>query len=259
MSSVYIGGVPFPVTDYDGVLRMFQEWMTSRVAHQVCIVNVHTLVTAIREPDFHKIMSNADMATIDGQPLRWYANIVCHAGVRERVSGPELMLRCFELGVERGWRHYLYGGRSDVLQTLNKQLTERFTGAQIVGSYSPPFRQQTEEEECQAIENINGSGADILWVGLGAPHQEQWICRNLHNLTVPVCVGVGAAFDFHSGAIRRAPSWMQAAGLEWLFRACADPRLFRRYWDTNPTFLWMLLRDWVRVRLLRRMNICNHS
>lgn len=253
---VSIGGIPFPVTDYDRVMATFQDWMCSRHAHQVCIVNVHTLITAMREPEFHDIMREAAMATMDGLPLTWYANAVCRAGVRDRVCGPELMWRCMWQGVERGWKHYLYGSRPDVLQALTVRVMEGAPGVQIVGSHSPPFRKMTEAEELEDVARINASGADILWVGLGAPRQEQWIYRNLHRLTVPVCVGVGAAFDFHAGSIRRAPARMQALGLEWLYRVYADPRLFRRYLDTNPPFLWMLIRDWVRVRLLRQVDRC---
>lgn len=254
--NVRIGGVTFPVIDYDYAIRIFQEWMSEGAAHQVCIVNVHTLVTAMREPAFHAIMRDAAMATMDGQPLRWYANAVCNAGVKERVCGPELMHRCIGYGVRKRWRHYLLGGRPEVLSTLEKRLHDSFPGLQIAGSHSPPFRQVSEAEETETVARINNSNADILWVGLGAPRQEQWIHRNLCRLKAPVCVGVGAAFDFHAGSVPRAPSWMQSAGLEWLFRVFADPRLLRRYLDTNPTFLWMLLRDLISVRLLRQSGIC---
>lgn len=251
-SNIQISDLPFPIADYNDVIQTFQEWMNSHVAHQVCIVNVHTLVTAMREPAFHSIIREAAMATMDGQPLRWYANAVYQAGVKERICGPELMRRCLEYGIDRGWRHYLLGGRPEVLETLEVRLQDNFPGLGIAGSYSPPFRPATESEEAETVARINDSGADILWVGLGAPRQEQWIHRNLHCLTVPVCVGVGAAFDFHAGTIRRAPSWMQSVGLEWLYRVYVDPRLFRRYLDTNPPFLLMFMRDWVRVRLLSR-------
>jgi len=251
-SIVQIGGVSFPVINYSDAIQTFQEWIDGNTVHQVCIVNVHVLVTAMRDSNIHQIMQQAAMVTMDGQPLRWYANAVHRAGMRDRVCGPELMIRCFKQGVERDWRHYLLGGQPEVLKALEMQLQECCPGVSIVGSYSPPFREMTEDEEAQIIAHINASGTDFLWVGLGAPRQEQWIYRNLHHLTVPVCIGVGAAFDFHAGAIRRAPTWMQQMGLEWLYRVWADPRLFSRYLDTNPSFLWMLMRDWVRVRLFRQ-------
>jgi len=255
---VNMADVSFPVINYDGAIKIFQQWIDERKpSQQVCIVNVHTLVSAMRNPAFRSIMQQAGMNTMDGQPLKWYANTVCQADVNERVCGPELMLRCLDQGVERGWQHYFLGGRPEVLESLESRVLQRFPGVQIAGSYSPPFRSVTDGEETEMIAHINASKANILWVGLGAPRQEQWIHRNLHRLTVPVCVGVGAAFDFHAGSITRAPSWMQSAGLEWLYRVIADPRLFRRYLDTNPPFLWMLIRDWVRVHVLRRSGICN--
>lgn len=255
---VYITGVPFPVINYDAAIDMFQQWIDDNTsAQQVCIVNVHTLVSSMRDPVFREIMQQSGMNTIDGQPLKWYANSVCRAGMNERVCGPELMLRCLAQGVERDWKHYFLGGRPEVLEKLESRVQQRFPGVKIAGSYSPPFRPVTDEEESEMVEHINASKASILWVGLGAPRQEQWIYRNLHRLTVPVCIGVGAAFDFHAGSITRAPSWMQSAGLEWLYRISADPRLFRRYLDTNPPFLWMLIRDWFRVHVLRHSDICN--
>lgn len=255
---IYMADVAFPVINYDGAIEMFQKWIDDNVsAQQVCIVNVHTLVSAMRDPSFREIMQQSGMNTMDGQPLKWYANSVCKAGLNERVCGPELMLRCLEQGVKCGWRHYFLGGRSEVLRLLELRVQQRFPGVQVAGSYSPPFRPATEDEEIEMVARINAANVDFLWVGLGAPRQEQWIHRNLHRLTVPVCIGVGAAFDFHAGSIARAPSWMQSAGLEWLYRISADPRLFRRYLDTNPPFLWMLIRDWLRVHVLRRSDICN--
>ena len=256
ITKVRIAGVLFPIIDYDCAIQIIEEWIRSGIPHQICIVNVHTLVTAMRDLSFHTLMREAALVTMDGQPLRWYANAVCGAGVKERVCGPELMHRCFEEGNKQKWRHYLLGGRPEVLQALEKRLHERYPGVCIVGSYSPPFRPATEAEETEVVQQINESHTDILWVGLGAPRQEQWIHRNLHRLKVPVCIGVGAAFDFHAGAVSRAPSWMQAAGLEWLYRVCVDPRLFRRYLDTNPAFLWMLIRDWTRVHIFRQSGIC---
>ena len=251
-----IGGVCFPVIGYEDAIYLFEEWMGSRLAHQVCIVNVHTLVTAMRDHEYRAVLHDAALATVDGQPLKWYANSVCEAGVKERVCGPELMSRCLAGGVEREWGHYFLGGRPEVLESLESRVREQYPGVRVAGSYSPPFRPPTEAEEKEMVERINGSGAQLLWVGLGAPRQEMWIHRNLKRLRIPVCIGVGAAFDFHAGSILRAPAWMQNVGLEWLYRACVDPRLFRRYLDTNPQFLWMLIKDWVKVRLLRKSGIC---
>jgi len=257
-SIVQIAGVSFPIMDYDSAIRKFKDWIGKGTSHQVCIANVHTLVTAMRTPAYLTIMRKAAMVTMDGQPLRWYANAVCGSQITDRVCGPELMLRCLQQGIALNWRHYLLGGRPEVLEMLQIKLHQQLPGVKLVGGYSPPFRLLSSDEDSRIVEEINKSNADFLWVGLGAPRQEQWIYHNLHRLNVPVCLGVGAAFDFHAGFVRRAPHWMQSFGLEWLYRASVDLRLFRRYLDTNPTFIWMLLRDWIRVRLLKCSDICGH-
>lgn len=250
MEPIEILGLKFPVQDYGKAIETFSEWIATGSAHHVCIANVHTMVMAHKEPEFRRLNDRADMLTIDGQPLRWYANLVCKAGILERVCGPELMLRCIEKGQEEGWRHYFYGGRLDVLDKLVENLSAKYPKAEIVGAYSPPFRQLSDEEDDRIVEQINNVKPDFLWVGLGAPKQEKWIAEHLDKLNSPVQVGVGAAFDFHAGEIRRAPDFLQKMGLEWLFRAWNDPRLWKRYLTTNPVFLGLLCRDIFRKRIL---------
>ena len=249
---VRLRGVPFPNTDYDAVLAVFSEWLRGvRTPRQVCTVNVHTFVTALRDERLSEVFRRAALLTMDGQPIRWYANLVHRAGVRETVAGPELMLRCLDKGRAFGWRHYLLGGRPEVLVALQKRAEALCPGVLIVGSEAPPFRSLTVEEESGIVERINAARADFLWVGLGAPKQEFWISRNLHRVRVPVQVGVGAAFDFHSGTIPRAPAWASRLGMEWMYRALHDRRLWHRYLSTNPAFVGMLLNDLVRSRLGR--------
>ncbi len=247
-----IGGRRFPAIDYAGALELFRRWIDEGGVHQVCIVNVHTLVSASRDSRLAAVMDNAALNTIDGQPLRWYANLVLKAGLDDRVCGPELMLRAIERGLADGWKHYLLGGTDEVLAALVGRLKDRFPGIEIAGAESPPFRALSESERSKMLQRINASGADILWVGLGAPKQEFWISEHLHAMRVPVAVGVGAAFDFHAGNIARAPAWMQRHGLEWLFRVLNDRRLWRRYLSTNPAFLWWLLRDYLKYRLFAK-------
>jgi N-acetylglucosaminyldiphosphoundecaprenol N-acetyl-beta-D-mannosaminyltransferase len=252
-NALSIGGMPFMPVDYAGAIGLFTQWIAARSARQVCIVNVHTLISARRDPELAKIMRDAALNTMDGQPLRWYANLIHRAALKERVCGPELMLRCLDEGRGKDWTHYLLGGREEVLEVLRERLRERYPGLQIVGAESPPFRPLTAKEDRELTDRINGSGADFLWVGLGAPKQELWIANHLPHLEVPVNVGVGAAFDFHAGSIARAPEWMQRHGLEWTFRLIKDPRLWRRYLSTNPPFLWLLLRDLFRYRIFGRV------
>lgn len=240
---VHIRDVPFAIVDYDAVLNLFDDWVTQRVPRQVCIANVHTLMTAFDDPAYLTIYRKADLITMDGQPLRWYANLVHKAGIPERVCGPELMERCLARGVAVGWKHFFLGGRPDVLDQLVNNMGSRYPGVAVAGAYSPPFRRLSPQEHEDVIRRIREANPDFLWVGLGAPKQEQWIYDNREATGVPVQVGVGAAFDFHAGSIRRAPAWMQGMGLEWVYRLWTDPRLWRRYASTNPRFLVLLIKD----------------
>lgn len=243
-------GVKFQRLDYPSTLSLFQTWIDSKTAHQVCIANVHTVVSCQSDLELREI-NNQSLVTMDGLPLVWYANLVRGADVG-RICGPDLMLKCLDQGRVKGWRHFFLGGKPEVLQDLQEKLSQRYPGVKIVGAYSPPFRTLTDEEEQQLLRMINQSGADLLWVGLGAPKQEKWIAAHLQRIAVPVQLGVGAAFDFHSGHLQRAPVWMQRSGLEWLYRMCKDQRLVKRYLSTNPVFLMLFLRDFLRSKLFVR-------
>ena len=247
-----IGGIPFRAIGYEDTLGLFEQWIYSRRFEQVCIVNVHSLITACRDRQLHAVFCNAGLNTMDGQPLRWYANLVHRAGLRDRVCGPDLMLHCLERGQEKGWKHFLLGSTEKVLSELVERLGKKYPNAQVVGAVSPPFRPLNPQEDRDLLEQINSSGADFLWVGLGAPKQEKWIADHQGRLNVPISIGVGAAFDFHAGAVARAPEWMQRRGLEWFHRLLSDPRLWRRYLSTNPPFFLMLMRDFFLHRLLSR-------
>jgi N-acetylglucosaminyldiphosphoundecaprenol N-acetyl-beta-D-mannosaminyltransferase len=199
-----------------------------------------------------EIANKAAMVTMDGQPLRWYAKHVHGVNLNDRVCGPDLMMRCIETGLYRGWRHYFLGGKTDVLLSLCEMFYGRYPEVKIAGSYSPPFRPLTEKENQEIASMINTSKADILWVGLGAPKQEKWIALNLARIHVPVQIGVGAAFDFLSGNIKRAPLFLQRSGLEWAYRIMQDPRLLPRYFKTNPIFLYMFFRDYLQTKVAKR-------
>ena len=262
-SSVDICGVRHSVLDYAKALGLFETWIRRRRSgHQVCVSNVHTTISCRRDAALRRIASKAALVTIDGQPLRWYANLVHHTRMRDRLCGPELMLRTIEYGIERGWRHYFLGGRPEVLETLCAKLTASYPGLIIAGAYSPPFRELRAAEDAALVEQINSAGTDVLWVGLGAPKQEKWIASHLELILAPVQVGVGAAFDFHAGSIKRAPACLQRCGLEWFYRVGQDPRLFSRYLSTNPVFLGLFVRDLVlsRIReILSRVSGCRSA
>jgi N-acetylglucosaminyldiphosphoundecaprenol N-acetyl-beta-D-mannosaminyltransferase len=174
-------------------------------------------------------------------------------GVMEAQSNPHhcrvhFMANLRRRSVDKGYRHYLYGGRPGVAPDLKNALEERFPGLRIVGTFTPPFRNLTQEEEAELLTDVREAKPDIFWVGLSTPKQEWFMARYVNRLQVPLLVGVGAAFDVHTGRIDDAPAWIKRAGLQWLHRLLQDPkRLWKRYLLNNPAFLWR-----ITLQLLRR-------
>lgn len=235
--SVDIIGSPICPLTWRQALDTLAAWSAQRRSRYVCICNVHSVVTARFDPVFREVLANCDMATPDGAPLAWFLRKRGHPS-QERINGPDLMLRYFAEAADRGEKIYLYGGRPEILVSLRIRLQERFPGLIIAGHYSPPFRPLTPEEDAAVVREINASGAGSVWVSLGCPKQEKWMARQAGRINA-VMVGVGAAFDYHAGAVTRAPPWMQRYGLEWLHRLASDPRrLWRRYLVTNTLFIY---------------------
>ena len=208
------------------------------------------MISALKDKHLRAIYNNSFL-TMDGMPLIWYSNLIYNARITSTVNGPDLMLKCLEQGKDKAWKHFFLGGKPEVNTDLVKAMTERFPGIHIVGSHAPPFRDLTASEDEQLIALINNSHADFLWVGLGAPKQEKWIAAHLSRISVPIQIGVGAAFSFHSGHVQRAPLWMQNNGLEWLFRMIKERRLIKRYLSCNPVFLALFARDFFVKKIVR--------
>jgi N-acetylglucosaminyldiphosphoundecaprenol N-acetyl-beta-D-mannosaminyltransferase len=244
-----IMSLPFPELNQQQTLMLFQEWIFSKEAHQVCFVNVHTVVTSLSDPELRNI-NHHSLNLMDGLPLVWYAKMAHKSSRATRVCGPDLMLKCLDHGRNRDWKHFFLGGSEEVLTDLVSVMRTRYPGVEIVGWHSPAFRALTQVEENALIDMINTAKPDFLWVGLGAPKQEKWIAAHLDKIHVPVQLGVGAAFNFHSGHVKRAPNWMQKSGLEWLYRVSKETRLLKRYLQTNPVFLMHMLKDIVWLRVL---------
>ncbi len=241
MKSCNILGTDIAVTSMHEVVCQLTDHIENYYGEYVCVSNVHTTVMTYDNEEYRKIQNHAAMAIPDGKPL----SLVCRLrGYREagRVAGPDLMSILLEHSLKTGRSHYFYGSSEKTLNMLKEKLQERYPGIQIAGMYSPPFRELTEKEEKMAVEQIKAANADYIWVGLGAPKQEKWMYQ--HEKTFRgIMIGVGAAFDFHAGTVKRAPRWMQEWCLEWLFRLFQDPkRLFKRYIYTNFKFIWLLIR-----------------
>ncbi len=227
---------------WEDALQRIGLWASKFESRYVCICNVHAVVTAGQDAQFGHIVREADMATPDGAPVAWMLRRLGFSG-QQRINGPDLMWRYCERAAERGESVFLYGGSSETLSILQIRLVEAFPSLQIAGAWSPPFRALTEEEDEVDVARINASGAGTVWVSLGCPKQEKWMAAHRGRINA-VMVGVGAAFDYHAGTIRRAPLWMQQNGLEWLYRLLSEPRrLWKRYLVTNTLFLMLATRQ----------------
>jgi N-acetylglucosaminyldiphosphoundecaprenol N-acetyl-beta-D-mannosaminyltransferase len=199
--------------------------------------NVHSVVEASRDPALRNVYESAQMVAMDGMPLVWVAR---WRGSRraERVSGPDVLLTLCDEGRSSGLRHFFIGGAPGVPDALAANLQARFPGIQVVGAISPPFHRLSDVEDDELVSTINAARPQVVWIGLGAPKQERWAADHQSRLNAPVLLPVGAAFNFFSGRVRRAPRWMQRAGLEWSFRLAMEPRrLLARYMSTNTRFI----------------------
>lgn len=238
---VNILGVGINAITLPQALRQISTWIDTQTRQYVCVCTVHTVMECQKDDKMRQAVNQAGLATPDGMPLVWLSSKM-NPGAVERVYGPDLMLALCELSVAQGYKHFFYGGAAGVADLLAEKLQQRFQGLKIAGTYSPPFRPLTDEEDAHIINAINESKPDIIWVGLGTPKQDLWMAQHRNQLTAPVLIGVGAAFDFHTGRIAQAPKWMQNAGLEWLFRLWQEPkRLWYRYLVYNPLFIILTL------------------
>jgi N-acetylglucosaminyldiphosphoundecaprenol N-acetyl-beta-D-mannosaminyltransferase len=198
----------------------------------VCLGTAHGLTEARRDLQLRRIYNDALLTTPDGMPLVWLGP----PGV-ERVYGPDLMVAVCDAGRQCGLRHFFYGGLPGVAEELSQRLRTRYSGLEVVGTFTPPFRELNSAENAALRLQIAHTRPDVIWVGLSSPKQEKFMARHWRELDAGVLIGVGAAFDFHSGRIRQAPRWIQRSGFEWLFRLCMEPRrLGPRYLKTNPLF-----------------------
>lgn len=248
LQSFRILGIPVSIINKSSALLAIDEWITEKKGGYICVRDAHGIISAQQNPRLQEIHERALMVTPDGVPLVWFAKLYGHASV-ERVCGPDLMEWLCAYPAERGYRHYFFGGAEGVATALAERLKRRRADLVVVGVESPPFRPLSDEPDMEACARIAATKPDIVWVGLGSPKQEYWVAANAPHIRDAILIGVGAAFDFHAGHIRRAPRWMQRVGLEWLFRLVQEPRrLWRRYLVMAPRFLVLAGGEWLRLR-----------
>jgi N-acetylglucosaminyldiphosphoundecaprenol N-acetyl-beta-D-mannosaminyltransferase len=240
-AEVDVLGVRVSAVTFAQALDVVEDLVSRREPAYVTVTGVHGVMESQRDDQLRTIHNEAALVCPDGMPLVWSGHRAGAAWV-ERVYGPDLMLAVLERSVANGGRHFFYGGREGVAELLADKMQARYAGLQVAGSYCPPFRDLRPDEEADIAGLINAQAPDVVWVGLSTPKQERWMSRFRPRLQAPVLVGVGAAFDFHTGLVRQAPVALQHAGLEWAFRLAVEPRrLWRRYLRNNPAFIARVL------------------
>jgi N-acetylglucosaminyldiphosphoundecaprenol N-acetyl-beta-D-mannosaminyltransferase len=246
LESRYILQMRVDATTYGGAVERVIGWAGRRESRYVCCANVHSVMESFDNDSFRRCINSADLVTSDGMPLVWALR---RLGVSSatRVYGPDLVPALLRAADRAGLRVGFYGGTPDTLSTLLRVTEGQYPG--LIGyGFSPPFRELTPEEDQTVVDRINRSGVQILFVGLGCPKQEKWMADHQHRIRA-VMLGVGAAFDFLAGMKAQAPAWLQAAGLEWLFRLAVEPkRLWRRYLKHNPRFVAHFMAQLVSLR-----------
>lgn len=214
----------------------------------VCCATAYNLNLARQDPGLRAAYQGALLNTPDGMPLVWLGRRLGHPGVT-RVYGPDLLLAACDAGRAAGLTHYFYGGAPGVAEALRDRLVTRYPGLQVVGTFTPPFRPLAPAELAALRADLAARRPDVMWVGLSSPKQELFMAAHAASFQGPLLVGVGAAFDFHSGRVPQAPRWMQRGGLEWLFRLGTEPRrLWRRYLVHNPLFVLRVLAQLTGLR-----------
>jgi len=249
LESVDVLGVNVSAVNMDLAVSLAERWVDAGQPGYVCVTGVHGVMEAQKDPEFHRILNCAAMNLPDGMPMTWVGRM--HGfQFMDRVFGPDFMTAICRLSVERGFRNFFYGGQPGVAQLLSETLRSRFPGLQVVGTYTPPFRSLTREEENEVVAQVLQSRSHIVWVGLGTPKQERFMAQFVSRLQAPLLVGVGAAFDYHTGRIEDCSTWIKRAGLQWLHRLAQDPkRLWKRYLLNNPKFIWLITWQLAGVRL----------
>jgi N-acetylglucosaminyldiphosphoundecaprenol N-acetyl-beta-D-mannosaminyltransferase len=248
LQAMNVLGVKVNAVNMESTMAIAGQWIRERTPGYICLRDIHGIMRCRDDAVLRQVHNRADLVAPDGMPLVWLARLL---GVHDvgRVCGIDLLPALCARSVETGWRHFFCGGAPGVAERLAANLSRLNPGMVVAGTLSPPYRELSPAEDQGLVDAINAARPDIVWVGLGTPKQEHWMAQHVGRLTAPVMVGVGAAFDIHAGLIRRAPFWMQRAGLEWFFRLLVEPRrLWRRYLTSIPPFVALALLQLAGVR-----------
>lgn len=253
MDRLNVFSIPINIGTYNQFISTVIADARLRKSYYTCVANVHMLIEAYNDRIFAKTVRNARVIAPDGRPLTWAIRMFY--GIRQdRVAGMDLLPDLLEVSQEKGISVYFYGGHPDMVAKTRIYLEKKYPHLKLAGFYSPPFKKLTEDEEANVVRNINASGAQIVFVALGCPKQEKWMASMQHRVN-GVMIGIGGALSVMVGVQKRAPKWVQTAGLEWFFRFLQEPmRLFSRYAKTNSTFIYLFLKSLVRRNMSRQDN-----
>ncbi|WP_320041112.1 WecB/TagA/CpsF family glycosyltransferase [uncultured Desulfobacter sp.] len=234
-----IGAVNISLVNMQTAVNAIEKKVGEKKSAYICVTNVRTSMLSQRDREYCQIQNDSYLTVPDGKPLVWFAHLLGEKSC-ERVCGVDLMQEIFALSAEKGYSHYFYGSTEDVLEKMELQLTDLYPGMALKGFFSPPFRELSDVEIDEFVNQINTIRPTFLWVGLGAPKQERFMKKVVLRLDGVILVGVGLAFEYIAGTVMRAPIWMQRNGLEWAYRSVQQPAKIRRFIGPFFKFLWML-------------------
>ncbi len=234
---VNVLGVGITPLRAEEMMQLMASAIAQNAKGYICVTGVHGVMEAQTDHGLRSIINKSLLTTADGRPTVWVGWL---QGFRRmtQVTGPDLMLHVCAESARKGYTHFFYGGDVGVAEQLKTNLEQRFPGLRVVGTYTPPFRPLNPEEQKELQELVARLKPDMFWVGLSTPKQERFMDEYLPKLDTKLMIGVGAAFDIHTGRIKDSPDWLQAMGLQWVHRMCQEPRrLWKRYLYNNPRFI----------------------
>jgi N-acetylglucosaminyldiphosphoundecaprenol N-acetyl-beta-D-mannosaminyltransferase len=256
MARANVLGVGVHAVNLRVAAELIESAIDANAKGYVCVTGVHGVMEAQRDSRFKNILDRAMLVVPDGTPTVWVGRWEGY-GDMGRVFGPDLMTELCRRSVASGHTHFLYGGKPGIAEELKQTFSERFPGIRIVGTYTPPFRALSPVEKADLQEELSELRPDIIWIGLSTPKQEQFMAEYLDLLQCKIMIGVGAAFDIHTGRIKDAPQWVKVSGLQWLHRLCQEPsRLWKRYLVNNVGFVFRMA---LHLGGIKRYELVHHE
>lgn len=238
-------GCPIDALTMKDSLEQIESHIAGKKPVQHVVVNAAKIVALHKNKKLREIIFACPMINADGQSVVWASKILGKP-LPERVAGIDLMLELIKLAAAKGYRVYFLGAKEEVIKKVTKIFSCQYPALKIAGYRNGYWN---DEENEQVVNQIKNSGADILFVGISSPKKEYWLAENLCNIDLPFSMGVGGSFDVVAGLTKRAPLWMQKAGLEWFYRLCQEPgRMWKRYVFGNINFIWLVLKDLTGIK-----------